>query len=215
MNKYKLKPFDKVDIQHSENTIINIKTHIHTTEIIQGYDDKPYYKEYTGSHVNSNKCWNCCYDITDIHINMPLKYNNNIFYVYGNFCSFECCGRYILDNFSDKNLWEKYSLLNLYNNICNKNKNNITPAPSKLVLKCFGGDMDIQEYRNLFKTYNIHELYLPPIIPIHHENTLLENKQKTDNKHNFKLYRKKPINNNIFNTMNLTSEQTSEPYIEG
>ena len=53
---------------------------------------------------------------------MPLKYSDGIFYIYGNFCSYECCGRYILDNYNDKNMWDIYSLLNLYYNICNHTK---------------------------------------------------------------------------------------------
>ena len=214
MNKHKSETYNKVDIQHSENTIINIKKNISTTEIIEGYDDKTFYKEYTNDHTYSNKCWNCCHDINDIHVSIPLKYNDGIFYIYGNFCSCECGGRYILDTYNDKNMWEIYSLLNLYNKISNKVTNNVIPAPSKLTLKEFGGTMDIQEYRGNFNTCNIHDISIPPIIPIKHNNVLLENKTTSSNKHNFKLYRKKPINNNIFNTMNLTSEPSSEPYSE-
>ena len=208
------KHFNKVDIQHSENTIVNIKNKSNTaTEIIPGYTNELYYKEYVIDHEKSIKCWNCCHEITSENISIPLKYINGIFYIYGNFCSYECGGRYILDMNNDKSIWENYSLLNLYYNICNKCTGvNITPAPNRLLLKHFGGTMDIQEYRDNFKINHMCDIFLPPIIPITHKTITVEHKTIKENKHNFKLYRSKPINttNNIYNTMNLTTENTGD-----
>jgi hypothetical protein len=208
-HKKKDKSFDKVDIQHNENKIVNIKKNLNKdTTIIPGYCNATYYKEYNPLQGNCNKCWNCIHDVTTDHVSIPLKYNDNIFYLYGNFCSYECSARYILDTYSDKNMWDIYSLLNLYYNICNKTKGKkVSPAPNKLLLNVFGGTMGIDEYRSKFNSCNIYDIYQPPIIPIKYNTVLLENKNPTENKHNFKLYRKKPINtsNNIYNTMNLTT----------
>jgi|TARA_B110000495_G_C22966594_1_gene566940 hypothetical protein len=206
MKKNKTTNFNKVPIQQSDNTIINIKHKSPHTEIIDGYEDISYYKEYINENNHSKKCWNCCHDINGLNVSIPLKYNEKIFYIYGHFCSYECGGRYIIDTYKDKNMWEYYSLLNLYNNICNKSDTTIIPAPPKLLLQDFGGHMTIEEYRSNFNTCNFYEINLPPIIPIKHNSVLLENKTSISNKHNFKLYRKKPITNNIFNTMNLSNE---------
>ena len=214
--KIKTAKFNKVNVQHSDNTIVNIKCCNTQTTIIPGYNTENYYKEYIPEHVHSIKCWNCCHTIESINISIPLKYINNIFYIYGNFCSYECGGRYILDHNNDKCKWEYYSLLHLYNNICNHTiGEKITPAPNRLLLKDFGGDMDIQEYRDKFKINHMCDIYLPPIVPIKHNMIILEHKNVNENKHNFKLYRTKPINstNNIYNTMNLITDTDNDSEI--
>jgi len=223
MNHYKAKnkgeAFNKVDIQHSENTIIHIKnnTEINDNLDITGFDSlETYYCKYVNNICRGTKCWNCNYSTLNINTNIsiPLKYSLGIFYIYGNFCSYECAARYVLDTYNDKDKWDKYSLLNLYYNISNKAiGEKVTPAPSKLLLKDYGGTMDINEYRKVPNSHNIYNLYQPPIVPIRYKLNLLENKTASETKHNYKLYRKKPINtgNSIYNTMNLTKTSDITP----
>ena len=45
-------------------------------------------------------------------IGLPLKYDNDIFYIYGDFCSLECGARYAYEYFPDK-FRDIYSLINL------------------------------------------------------------------------------------------------------
>jgi hypothetical protein len=140
---------------------------------------------------------------------IPMKYINQIFYIYGYFCSYNCAARYIFDTFADKQKWDIYSLLNLYYNMStNTISGKVSPAPSKLVLTSFGGTMDIHEYRSNNLAY---ELVLPPIIPVDHTFKQVNDHaiKSTDNKSHYKLYRKKSMNHNIYETMNLTSNETS------
>ena len=137
------------------------------------------------------KCWNCCHDINSGIISYPVKYINKIFYTNGNFCSYECAGRYIFDTFNDIEIWEKYNLLNFYYNINTNNNKNINIPPNKLRLKIFGGDLSREEYIN--SNNSSYDGYLPPIIPIN--NLFYDNENKNiiyDN--DLKLYRKKKIN---------------------
>jgi len=200
--------YEALDIQHSENTIINIKSNKNIDKClpIEGCNlGEICYSTYI-NNCGGTKCWHCSYKIDSINISIPKKYINGIFYIYGSFCSYQCGARYILDTYKDKNMWEIYSLLNLYYNMTNNTiGHKITPAPDKLLLTDYGGHMDIDEYRKSFNTTDIYNIYQPPIIPIKHKSNIVENKQEVDNKHNYKLYRKKPINtnNNIYNTMNL------------
>jgi hypothetical protein len=220
MNIQGKKKFSKIDVQHSENTIINIKNNnvVNNDLSITGFNsNEVFYKEYISEPGKDCKCLNCNYSINSNIISIPLKYCSGIFYIYGNYCSYECAARYILDTYNDKNIWEIYSLLNLYYNICNNTiGEKVSPAPSKLLLKEFGGTMEIDEYRITLNSHNIYDIYQPPIIPIKHRSNLLENKTVNENKHNFKLYRKKPINtnNSIYNTMNLTVDESLNESIE-
>lgn len=154
-------------------------------------------------HKNTynKKCWNCCHDINTDIISYPIKYINKIFYTNGNFCSYECAGRYIFDNFNDIEIWEKYNLLNFYYNINTNNKKNITIPPNKLRLKLFGGDLTREEYINN-NNNSSYDGYLPPIIPIN--NLFYDNENKNITSDNeLKLYRKKKINKkNIKDNLN-------------
>jgi hypothetical protein len=196
--------YDKIDVNHSENIIINIKpSNLESdNDILPGYTQELC---NTSTCTSCNTCWNCCHDFTGHSHSIPLSYMNGVFHIYGYFCSFNCGARYIFDNYNDKNKWNLYSLLNLYYNISQNTIGKIvTIAPNKLVLKKFGGSMSIDEYRGTVCRY---ELIIPPIIPHNHMISMLgDSKISTKNKENFKLYRKKPLNtkNNIYNTMNLS-----------
>ena len=69
----------------------------------------------------------------------------------GIFCSFNCCKAFIDENnekplYSDSNIL----LVKMYNDFTGKNVNFISPAPHWRTLKCYGGFMDINEFRNTF-----------------------------------------------------------------
>ena len=155
---------------------------------------------------SSTKCWNCCHDFIDIKVGLPLKYINNTFYIYGDFCSSECSLRYGYEYLNNKNIYDLYSNVHLYKKKSFKNNDIIKMAPSKLYLSIFGGDLSIEEYRESFIKNEFHNIELQPIIPINH---IFENYEMNElqNKHNnLKLFRSKKLINekkNIKNTMNL------------
>lgn len=144
---------------------------------------------------NNNKCWNCFYDIEGEIFSFPVSYYNNVFNINGNFCCFECAGRYIYENYNDKEFWDKYYLLNFYMNI----KFNITTKVkipySKLRLIDYGGDLTKEQYIN---SENItYDCYLPPTVYV---NNLFYNKDNINTKvGEFKLFRKNKRNNKFLN----------------
>jgi len=151
-------------------------------------------------------CWNCCHTYNTQCHTIPLNYGNDIFHMYGEFCSFECVARYIFDTYINHDLWDKYSLLNLYYNISRNTKNDIVKlAPNKLYLKKFGGYLTIDEYRT--RTTSVYkDIKLSPIIPINHYYYNHDNKIKyNDSVNDLKLYRKNPTKNknNIYHSMNI------------
>ena len=82
---------------------------------------------------------------------------------------------------------------------------NIEIAPNKLLLKKFGGYLSIEEYRDKFNK-NIHDVKIPPILPVNHNIDSYEiNSNNT--KSNLKLCRSKPLpseKKSISKSMNLT-----------
>jgi len=202
--------YDVINIQQNNHSIVNIKHPLATEDIKQvlpGYTVSTY---MDSSYEHCELCWNCCHTFPSMSKSIPLKYVNEVFYIYGYFCSYECGSRYIFETMDDNKVWDIYALLNLYSNISNGSRNNhIKIPPSRLLLNTFGGTMNIDEYRSSFSSDTSHTLYIPPIVPISYDINSLKNKPTpNENKCNFKLYRKKPINsvNNIYNTMNLTMD---------
>ena len=154
------------------------------------------------TYENGQICWNCCHSFLNIIIGLPIKYIDEIFYTYGNYCSLECASRYCFDNLNNDSA-EIYSIINLYNRIVNNSSKKIKCAPHKLTLNIFGGPLTIEEYRKSFNTSEYYNITIPPIVQLNTQISLPE-KNRHYNKEHFKIYRKKEINNenNIINMMN-------------
>ena len=187
-----------------KNLIIKLETNKETVENISGYKDEIINHELQKNEDKSEICWNCCHNFTDIRHGLPLKYKEGIFYTYGDFCSPECSLRYAYENFNDR-FFEISPLVNLYNNVINNSIESITMAPNKLLLKIFGGKLNIEEYRSKFKINDLYDIKLPPILPIKHIDDIYEVNNNT-HKGNLKLFRKKELmseKKSISNSMNL------------
>jgi len=145
-------------------------------------------------------CWNCCYELLNLNIGLPLKFIDNIFYILGNFCSFECSAKYCFDNYyNDK--YEIYSLLNLYYNKLYDTKNKkVNIAKNKTLLIKFGGDLTYEEYSKDFnklddiKLINVYTKELQSNIEI---------KNSIQNISELKLFRNIKSKNNISTIMKL------------
>lgn len=188
----------------SENLIIRLKKTNKEVSDISGYEIDPKSDIEDNTNNVGEVCWNCCHSFHEMVYGIPLKYLDGVFYVYGDFCSLECAARYSSEHFKNDN-YEITSLINLYNNIINKKETKINPAPNKLSLKLFGGNLSIDEYRDNFNKSNIHDIKLPPILPIKHIIDTFET-NSGNSKSNLKLYRKKPLpseNKSISVSMNL------------
>ena len=186
----------------SNNMVIKLNHVVEENNIVKPYTDDHYH--LTEQTNCSSICWNCCHSFEEMVHGLPLKYVSGIFYTYGDFCSLECASRYALEYFD--NYHEIISLVKLYNNISKDTVDSVVSlAPNKLLLKKFGGTMDIEEYRKGFSDKNIHDIKIPPILPIKHTIDTHEI-NSSNSKSNLKLYRKKPLaseKKSITNSMNL------------
>lgn len=193
--------------------IVNIKPiKQESVKVLPGYEKEDYIISDKNNTENNSVCWNCCHSINDKCYSQPIKYENGVFSCLGNFCSYECICRYTIDsNESTENIFNKLSILNL---LVNKSRDTssitVRPAPSRLMLKMFGGNLDIDEYRKLHENY-INMVYTEPIVKcldVSFKNLPINNNTINKNKKEFKLYRKnkKSSTNDIYASMNLISE---------
>jgi len=156
---------------------------------------------------NINKCWNCSYDIVGEIYSYPRNYKNGIFHTSGNFCCYECAGRYIYENYNNNEFWDKYYLLNLYTNIKRNTNNRIKIPVSKLRLVDYGGDLTKENYINSSSIDN--DIYNPPSIFINDE---FYKENVIDNKNEFRLFRKSKKKKFIENLTGGTKEENKEDF---
>lgn len=96
-------------------------------------------------------CYNCCHLFYNKPFVLPIDYEPTLkrYKVFGNFCSPNCAKKYAIE---DKILHNKVHLLSQMCRELYNVKYTIKPAPSKFLLKCFGGKLSIEDYRNTFKS---------------------------------------------------------------
>lgn len=149
-------------------------------------------------------CWNCSEPLNNSIYSIPLIYKNKIFYVYGDFCCLECGLRYARDNFDSNKYLEILTYTNLYNKEMYNNDDSINIAPHRLMLKKFGGNLTIDEYKKDNIKYGKNTLTIPIGTQLYH--TFDENKEMVDNSNNssLRLYRTKvKTTNDIKAILNL------------
>lgn len=112
-------------------------------------------------------CWWCTYNFDTQPLFMPDHYKNNIYFVFGNYCSFSCMLAYN-ENMDDYRKGVRTALIKqLYREMFNCDDMNIKSAGPRELLDKFGGPMHITKYRdsNIVsrKTFKI---TIPPQIPL-------------------------------------------------
>jgi hypothetical protein len=114
----------------------------------------------------SISCYWCVHRFDNAPFGIPINYKKETFEVFGCFCSLECAAAYnFSENKSQDEMWERYQLINLMSRRM-KLGNLVKCSPPRLSLKIFGGNMDIEAFRNLGKTNKILNVNFPPMSSI-------------------------------------------------
>lgn len=128
-------------------------------------------KSITIPESTNLKCWHCTKQFDNPPCFIPDRYINNVFHVFGNFCSFNCAASYNWFYLNDSRVKQRHSLISImFHKIFGKKKE-LTFAPKKELLEDYMPDgLSIEEYRQNFnfisKEFN---LKLPPMIPLIYE----------------------------------------------
>ncbi len=111
-------------------------------------------------------CYWCAHQFEGRPVFIPYDEKKGTWYVYGNFCCPECALAYCLDEKEDTHIrWEKVSLLHrLYASVVG---GRIYPAPSRLLLKQFGGRLSIEDYRMTIRKRSVRvDIHYPPMVSL-------------------------------------------------
>ena len=106
-------------------------------------------------------CMHDCHAFNTTPIPLVRRFDDkkNAFHVYGVFCSINCAKAYILEH-EQALTTRRMSDFNLMARTVFKITANTKPAPPRFRLKQFGGDLDIDQFRNHF-----HHLTVTPLHP--------------------------------------------------
>jgi len=111
-------------------------------------------------------CYWCAHTFTNKPCIIPESERNNIYKVYGNFCTPECAMAYLLKESIDPHIrWDRMALLYRIYDVDGKGK--IFPAPPRESLKLFGGPLTIESFRATIYGKKVRvDIHVPPIVSI-------------------------------------------------
>ena len=144
------------------------KTKLLNLKLINIKDDK-----YIVCEKTDIACWWCTYNFDTMPCFLPDKYVNDVYYVFGCYCSYNCALSYNI-NMGDYRISVRTALLRkLYSKIFSLDdkliEEHLIMAPPKELLEKFSGEdgLTIEQFRNksLMCTKE-YKLSLPPIIPL-------------------------------------------------
>jgi hypothetical protein len=155
----------KLDDSNTDNNKLELNS---TTPETENFNSNGIYINKINIHnmeiKQDTKCWWCKNTFNTPNLMLPEHYFDGSFYCIGNFCSYNCMKAYNID-LNDSNIWKRESLINLMYQMTFNYYKHIEPSPSWLILKEFGGFMNINEFRKNFETNNSEYILLyPPLI---------------------------------------------------
>jgi len=114
-------------------------------------------------------CHWCCHAIFANKFGMPVDYDSihNVFHVYGQFCSLSCAAAYnVTSHMGSDRMWDIHGWIQMMAHVYQLPLP-VRPAPSRYVLKMFGGSLSIEEFRAAHNTLaRTVVLNVPPLVSV-------------------------------------------------
>jgi len=137
-------------------------------------DDKPGYfqilREFNDAYPQQTNihCWWCCHQFDSHPIGIPTKYDkiSKTYKVIGCFCSFECAFAHCRDKNKKVYLSDFRVFYEKVTGEDGRHILSIRPAPDKWILKMFGGELSIEEFRASFTNGTRFQIMCAPMVPI-------------------------------------------------
>ncbi len=164
-----LSNFESIEKNQVE-TAITKQPHVEVSDIptrkvislLKDFEEKNKNHEWpTNTSIN---CYWCCHKFENAPFGIPVNFNKENFEVFGCFCSLECAAAFnfrMNDNIDE--MWERYNLINLLYRRLHPDGKQVKAAPDRLALKMFGGYLEIDEFREFFKSNRLININFPPM----------------------------------------------------
>ena len=114
-------------------------------------------------------CWWCDESFENLPAYLVNNYKNGIYYIFGNFCSFNCALKYNSKMLNDNKTATRYALTNNLRIKVTGNNTPIKMAGDRELLKSKGGLYTIEKFREGFNCISSQlRINMPPLIPLLH-----------------------------------------------
>lgn len=152
-------PIEDLYQQEILNSIDGTSQEIENKEIIYNKIPKQFTTLENWTKTTNLRCWFCSLKFKTMPwfiIENTNYYSEGIKYdIKGNFCSCGCLMGFVKKFYNNRDNFDIYQYVyKLYNIFYNKKIMEIMPSPEKYNLKIYGGDYDIDEYKNEIKKIN-------------------------------------------------------------
>jgi len=160
--------FDKIqenDIKENKDKVDEINEQEHNKKM--GYFELLYKFIHNEEWIEKTDicCWWCCHKFDSIPIGLPVYYCKikNKFRVKGVFCSFACMIAYNNNEYNNKSS-HKYLINFLYKKLTGVERSiSGLSAPPRNSLKCLGGELTIEEFRQATEENKIYKMVEYPM----------------------------------------------------
>lgn len=107
-------------------------------------------------------CWHCCHEYEGTGVRLPRVFDptEQLFHVYGWFCSANCAKAYILEHSTFDRGYQMNIFVRMLREVYGIEES-IEEAPPRLSLQMFGGPFDIKSFR---KQLNVCTIVTPPFV---------------------------------------------------
>ena len=111
------------------------------------------------------ECMHHCATFQTVPIPLVIRFEEETctYHVNGVFCSVNCAKAYVIEHDSEISTRRMYELNHMVRNVFGI-RGAIKPAPPRMRLRKFGGDLSIEEFCSNFQTVNT-ELLMAPFVP--------------------------------------------------
>ena len=200
-------------------------SNLKVVDLLRDFEEKTKCQEWPRS--TNVCCYWCCHPFDTEPFGLPIKFNGSAFSVTGCFCSPACASAYNFASLEGMDeIWERNSLLNLMVTKMGLMANAVKPAPNRLMLRMFGGSMDIKAFRAFCDTAKAAIVNFPPMVAMtqqveevfesdiacDYRYVPLDNARVNRYKEKLRLRRSKPLStvkNTLDQTMNLHIQPSS------
>jgi hypothetical protein len=151
-------------ILNSSNSTKPYTINYHCVQIADSKTGKEFVPHRT--HI---KCWWDDEEFDNLPAYIVNYYKNGKYYVFGNFCSFNCAAKYNVKMLKDYKCSTRYALINNLKSKITGDDSPIKLAPERELLKSKGGLYTIDKFREGFSVISSNlRMNIPPIIPLVH-----------------------------------------------
>lgn len=157
---------EPVIVKKTHKTTSNVKNqnfNYHCVQVIDkdGVEFKP--------QKTDHKCWWCDESFDNIPAYIVNNFRDNKYFIFGNFCSFNCAVTYNLRSLKDFKCNTRHALINKLRTEITGKTDVIKLAGERELLYSKGGVLSIEKFREGFShiTFDM-KMNIPPIIPLVH-----------------------------------------------